>query len=156
MNVHLHLRKMDWYYTSKQIHLKNVSYLDGWSMDKGKEHRKSLGKLIDYANTLAPPLACVSQYTKTERSGSPFWYHTLYCHKFCFRSLKGNVLIWFDLMFWLLSFVGLVRFPCNAWVQDKGKKCCLSCSMLFSVSCHRKFCTHKNKSPVQKAFTAGC
>lgn len=31
---------MDLYHTNKQTHLNNIIYLDGWSMDKGKEHRE--------------------------------------------------------------------------------------------------------------------
>lgn len=161
------MKKMDLYYTNKQIHLNIISYVDDWSMDKGKEHRKLVGKLIDYVNRLAFPLGCgCKSVTKTELCGSPFWYYTLYCHKCCFMSLKGNVFLVFGLMF--LFFVCgcsdylLFRNPCNAWVQEKGKKYCIARFLSFPLDGvehrrHRKFCTYNNKSPVQKAlYTAEC
>lgn len=37
------------------MHLNNNNYLDEWSMDRGKEHWKLAGKLINYANRLASP-----------------------------------------------------------------------------------------------------
>lgn len=111
------------YYTNKQICLNNISYLDGWSMDKGKEHRKLVGKLIDYANRLAPsPGGVCKSIAKTELCGSPFWYYTLHCHKCYFISLKRNVFLVFGLMFHFLCLVGLVTHPSEILIMPEWKR----------------------------------